>query len=344
MSRRNDLGVRLALLAATLAIAVFILIRARKLRDAALPPQPPPPATAPAPAVAQPDLVRDAYRALLVKVTALMDEERYPEACDMLDAFAKEHPGTRWAQIATLNRTRVEAMRAEVEERDRQETLERIEADLALLLAAEEFEEALKLLDEVPAAERDEAWQEQLARVTELREEALHAVEPEPAEHPERGSLAKMAEEAESLGRQGDLPAARRAAEALSARLRQLDVPCLDEEFGPRASAVLELASLAEIEAVLPGDAPSGDLSKLTPRDRIDLIARLCAAWDFGILPDWETIEEIRRDHWREAVEACRLLTSPTYHLLRHWHGLPRLPFLGSIPAYIRDDPSLESV
>jgi len=75
--------------------------------------------------------------------------------------------------------------------------------------------------------------------------------------------------------------------------------------------------------------------------DQIDFIARLCSAWDFGLLPDWETLVEVRRAPWRLAVDACNLLTSPTYHLLRQWHHLPPVPFLGSIPAYIRDDPNL---
>ncbi len=78
--------------------------------------------------------------------------------------------------------------------------------------------------------------------------------------------------------------------------------------------------------------------------EKIDFIARLCAAWDFGLLPDPETIAEIRREVWRSTVDQCHLLTSPTYHLLRQWHDLPPLPFLGSIPAYIRDDPNLAFV
>ena len=77
---------------------------------------------------------------------------------------------------------------------------------------------------------------------------------------------------------------------------------------------------------------------------RIDFLARLCAAWDFGILPDTDAIREIRRRSWRKAVDRCRFLTSPTYHLVRKWHRLPPLPFLGSIPAYIREDPNLEFV
>ena len=88
-------------------------------------------------------------------------------------------------------------------------------------------------------------------------------------------------------------------------------------------------------------DVPS-ELDTLA--DRIDFLARLCAAWDFGLLPRAETVIEIRRTAWREAVDACRLLTSPAYHLLRSWHGLPTLPYLGQQLAYIRDDPELAHV
>lgn len=85
-------------------------------------------------------------------------------------------------------------------------------------------------------------------------------------------------------------------------------------------------------------DVPTG-LETLA--DRVDFLARLCAAWDFGLLPDQDTITTIRASEWRETVDACRLLTSPTYHLLRQWHHLPRLPYLGQQLAYIRSDPSL---
>jgi hypothetical protein len=81
-----------------------------------------------------------------------------------------------------------------------------------------------------------------------------------------------------------------------------------------------------------------------TLADRVDFLARLCSAWDFGLLPEKETIAEIRRAEWREAVDACRLLTSPAYHLLRRWHRLSRLPYLGQQMAYIRDDPCLSRV
>jgi hypothetical protein len=75
--------------------------------------------------------------------------------------------------------------------------------------------------------------------------------------------------------------------------------------------------------------------------DRIDFLGRLCGAWDFGILPESATIAEIRQPEWSEAVEATQLLTSISYHLLRDWHALPDLPYIGTFPAEIRDDPQL---
>jgi len=45
--------------------------------------------------------------------------------------------------------------------------------------------------------------------------------------------------------------------------------------------------------------------------DRIDFLARLCGAWDFGLLPEAGTIAEICREEWKAAEEACRMLTSP---------------------------------
>ena len=77
---------------------------------------------------------------------------------------------------------------------------------------------------------------------------------------------------------------------------------------------------------------------------KVDFLARLCAAWDYGILPEAELVAEIRKPAWRETVEECRLLTSPAYHLLRRWHRLPEQPFLGQRLAYIQDDPNLAYV
>jgi hypothetical protein len=85
-------------------------------------------------------------------------------------------------------------------------------------------------------------------------------------------------------------------------------------------------------------------LALTTLPEQIDFLARLCAAWDFGVLPDTDTVHEIRLPSWREAVDRCRLLTSPAYHLLRSWHDLPSLPYLGQRLAYIWDDPNLDYV
>jgi len=91
-----------------------------------------------------------------------------------------------------------------------------------------------------------------------------------------------------------------------------------------------------------PDQEPPVEITTL--EERIDFLTRLCSSWDFGVLPEMETIVEIRRSTWREAVDRCQLLTSPSYHLVREWHGLPKAPYLGQEFAYIRDDPSLAYV
>lgn len=91
-----------------------------------------------------------------------------------------------------------------------------------------------------------------------------------------------------------------------------------------------------------PDQEPPDELPALA--DRVDFLARLCSAWDFGLIPWPESIEEVRQPEWAEAVEVCRLLTSPAYHLLRRWHGLAPLPYLGQSLSYIRTDPFLQFV
>ena len=81
--------------------------------------------------------------------------------------------------------------------------------------------------------------------------------------------------------------------------------------------------------------------SQTSISERIEFLSRLCVLWDSGLLPSSETISEIRKDDWTSAVDACQLLTSPAYHLVRQWHGLSQLPYLGQEIALIRDDPCL---
>ena len=101
------------------------------------------------------------------------------------------------------------------------------------------------------------------------------------------------------------------------------NVPWLDGALYPDTDVPDKLVSLAE---------------------RVDFLAPLYAAWGFGLLPNAATVAEIRREDWMAAVDACRLLTSPAYHLLRRWHNLSTLSYLGQQLAIIRDDPCLAQV
>ncbi len=80
-----------------------------------------------------------------------------------------------------------------------------------------------------------------------------------------------------------------------------------------------------------------------TLAERVDFLARLCGAWDFGILP-YETVAEIKRPEWREAVAACQKLTSVAYQILRDWHSLPPVPYIGPIFPHIEEDPFLDRI
>ena len=81
-----------------------------------------------------------------------------------------------------------------------------------------------------------------------------------------------------------------------------------------------------------------------TLAEQVDFVARVCGAWDFGVLPRDETVAQLKRPEWREAVDVCRFLTSPAYHLLRQWHSLEPVPYLGQRLAFILEDPSLGHV
>jgi len=81
-----------------------------------------------------------------------------------------------------------------------------------------------------------------------------------------------------------------------------------------------------------------------TLNERIDFISRLCSAWDFGVLPFPETLDEIMKSDWKEAVEETNLLTSCAYHLLRDFHSLKPLPYLGPKFKDILNDPCLEYI
>lgn len=81
-----------------------------------------------------------------------------------------------------------------------------------------------------------------------------------------------------------------------------------------------------------------------TLADRVDFLTRLCGPWDFGILPYEETVNEVKRSEWRKAVDACQMLTSVAYQILRDWHDLPPVPYIGKEFDCINEDPFLEHI
>lgn len=66
-------------------------------------------------------------------------------------------------------------------------------------------------------------------------------------------------------------------------------------------------------------DEPPTDLAR--PGERADYVHRICAAWDFGIVPDRETFELFRS--WRDVYDRYQLPASPAYHAFRSWFGWP---------------------
>jgi hypothetical protein len=58
-----------------------------------------------------------------------------------------------------------------------------------------------------------------------------------------------------------------------------------------------------------------------TDEEKADYVARICAAWDFGIVPDRETIALLA--NWRAIFERFPLTDSPAYHALCARFGWP---------------------
>lgn len=55
--------------------------------------------------------------------------------------------------------------------------------------------------------------------------------------------------------------------------------------------------------------------------DRADYLMRICAAFDFGVLPERATVELFRT--WRDVFDGHPLPASPAYHALRATFGWP---------------------
>jgi hypothetical protein len=68
-------------------------------------------------------------------------------------------------------------------------------------------------------------------------------------------------------------------------------------------------------------DLPPTELT--APADRADYVHRICAAWDFGIVPDSQTFDLF--SGWRDVFDRYPLPASPSYHAFRSWFGWPAL-------------------
>lgn len=74
--------------------------------------------------------------------------------------------------------------------------------------------------------------------------------------------------------------------------------------------------------------------------DRADYVQRICAAWDFNILPEHATFQLF--SGWREVFDQFPLPTSPAYHAFRSWFGWEPVTcppgLLSPTPYYIQLD------
>jgi hypothetical protein len=53
--------------------------------------------------------------------------------------------------------------------------------------------------------------------------------------------------------------------------------------------------------------------------DRADYVARICGAWDFGVVPTPATFEEFAT--WRPVFDRYPIATSPAYVAFRSWYA-----------------------
>jgi len=77
-----------------------------------------------------------------------------------------------------------------------------------------------------------------------------------------------------------------------------------------------------------------------TDYDRADYIQRICAAWDFHILPEPQTFELFAG--WKDIFDRFPLAISPAYHAFRAWFGWEPVAvpsgLTGPMPYYVRLD------
>ena len=67
-----------------------------------------------------------------------------------------------------------------------------------------------------------------------------------------------------------------------------------------------------------------------TPAEKADYLHRICAAWDFGIVPETETFALL--EGWRPIFDRYPIPLSPAYHAFRALFGWPAVE-KGRIPS-----------
>jgi hypothetical protein len=77
-------------------------------------------------------------------------------------------------------------------------------------------------------------------------------------------------------------------------------------------------------------DLPDPPESLETPEDKADYVHRVCAAWDFHILPEPETFDLF--SGWKDVFDRFPIPTSPAYHAFRAWFGWEPVPMPLDVP------------
>jgi hypothetical protein len=73
--------------------------------------------------------------------------------------------------------------------------------------------------------------------------------------------------------------------------------------------------------SLYPDEPPPDPAAPLSDFEKAEHIHRVCGAWDFGLLPERETLRTIAQ--WQPVLERFPLPASLAYHTLRFLSGLP---------------------
>ena len=99
--------------------------------------------------------------------------------------------------------------------------------------------------------------------------------------------------------------------------------------------------------SLYPDEAPPASFDDSTTR--ADYLARVCGAWDFGIVPEPATLALL--EDWRAVFDRYPLPASVAYHTFRALYGWPSIgpaawfpPRTDSDVREGRDDPCVELV